>query len=51
MFYHMPVIEDILEDMDAVMDVSRPYTLEEWEKRSWIRRVTASVLKLGAIWL
>ena len=51
LFYHMPVIEDLLEDMDRIMENSQPYTLEEWEKRSWLRRTTASILKLGAIWL
>ena len=51
LLYHMPVIEDLLEDMDAIMDVSQPYTLEDWEKRPWLRRMAASILKLGAIWL
>ena len=45
------VIEDLLEDMDAIIDASQPYTLEEWEKRPWLRRMAASILKLGAIWL
>lgn len=51
LLYHMPVIEDLLEDMDAIIDASQPYTLEEWEKRPWLRRMAASILKLGAIWL
>ena len=29
----------------------RLYTLEDWENRPWLRRMTASILKLGAIWL
>ena len=51
LLYHMPVIEDLLEDMDAIIGASQPYTLEEWEKRPWLRRMAASILKLGAIWL
>lgn len=51
LLYRMPVIEDMLEDMDQIMADSKPYTLEDWEKRSWLRRITASILKLGAIWL
>ena len=51
LLYHMPVIEDLLEDMDRIMADSCPYTLADWEKRSWLRRTAASILKLGAIWL
>jgi len=51
LLYQMPAVEDLLEDMDRIMEVSSAYTLEEWEKRSWYRRAWGSVLKLGAIWL
>ena len=51
LFYRMPVVEQLLEDMDQIMEASAPYSLEEWEKRPWYRRAFASVLKLGAIWL
>lgn len=51
LLYHMPVIEDLLEDMDHIMADSRLYTLEEWEARPWLRRMASSILKLGAIWL
>ena len=51
LFYHMPVVEELLEDMDHIMAQSRPYTLAEWNQRSWLRRVSASILRLGAIWL
>ena len=37
--------------MDAIMAQSHLYTLEEWNQRPWYRRVFASILKLGAIWL
>ncbi|WP_298030188.1 cardiolipin synthase [uncultured Dysosmobacter sp.] len=51
LLYHMPAVEELLEDMDTVMEQSVLYTLEEWKQRSWFRRVFASILKLGAIWL
>ncbi len=51
MFYHMPVVEELLEDMDDIMAKSERYTLEQWNKRSWLRRTLADILKLGAIWL
>ena len=51
LLYHMPVIEELLEDMDHMMACSQPYTLAEWEQRPWLRRTAASILKLGAIWL
>ncbi|WP_295579592.1 cardiolipin synthase [uncultured Oscillibacter sp.] len=51
MLYHMPVVEELLEDMDDIMAQSSLYTLEEWNRRPWLRRTFASVLRLGAIWL
>ena len=48
LLYHMPVVEELLEDLDNIMGQS---TLEEWEKRPWYRRIFASLLRLGAIWL
>ena len=51
LMYHMPVVEELLEDMDDIMSKSQQYTLEEWNSRSWLRRMFASVLRLGAIWL
>ena len=51
LLYHMPAVEELLEDMDQIMEVSTPYTMADWVKRPWYRRVTASVLRLGAIWL
>ena len=47
----LPVVEDLLEDMDNIMAQSKPYTLEEWKRRPWLRRMSASILRLGAIWL
>ena len=51
LLYHMPVVEELLEDLDNTMGQSSKYTLEEWEQRPWYRRTFASLLKLGAIWL
>ena len=51
LLYHMPAVEELLEDMDGIMAASTPYTVEEWKQRPWLRRVTASILRLGAIWL
>ena len=51
LMYDCPAVEELLEDMDKVMAQSAQYTLEEWNKRSWLRRGFASLLKLFAIWL
>ena len=51
LMYHMPAVEELLEDMDEIMAQSSLYTLEDWRRRPWYRRVFASLLKLGAIWL
>lgn len=51
LLYHMPVVEELLEDLDQVMAQSAQYTLEEWNKRPWLRRFFASLLRLFAIWL
>ena len=51
LLYQSPAVEDLLEDMDAIMAESKPYTLEEWDRRSWPRRAVAAVLKLFSIWL
>lgn len=51
LIYHMNAVEELLEDMDQVMEVSQRYTLEEWSRRPWLRRTVGSVLRLFAIWL
>ena len=51
LLYHMPVIASLERDLKEVMERSALYTLEEWQARPWTRRLAASVLKLGAIWL
>lgn len=51
LMYHMPAVEELLEDMDHVMEVSRVYTLEDWSRRPWYRRMAGSVFRLFAIWL
>ena len=51
LLYHMPAVEELMEDLDAIKNESELYTLEDWKKRPWFRRVFASFLRLGAIWL
>jgi len=51
LMYHMPVVEELLEDMDDIMAQSALYTLDEWDRRSWFRRLSGSLLRLGEIWL
>ena len=51
LMYQMPVVEELLEDMDAIMSESAPYTMAEWQQRPWLRRMASSLLRLGAIWL
>ena len=40
----------LLEDMDRMVAQSAPYTLAEWNQRSWLRKMCASLLRLVAIW-
>ena len=54
MLYHPEIAwwqTELLEDLANTMGQSSKYTLEEWNKRSWLRRSFASVLRLFAIWL
>ena len=51
LLYHMPVVEELLEDLDGIQQQSSPYTLEDWNQRSWFRKMCASIFRLGAIWL
>lgn len=51
LFYHMPVVEELLEDMDAIMEQSALYTVEEWKSRSFLRRFMSSCLRIFDIWL
>jgi len=51
LFYHMPIVEELLEDMDVIMEHSAMYTIEEWKKRSGLRRTFSSILRLFDVWL
>ena len=51
LLYHMPVVEELLEDVDSIMAHGCQYTMEDWEQRPWLRKMCASVFRLGAIWL
>ena len=46
MVYGAPMIESLLEDMDAIVDHSHLVTAEEWAKRSVLRRVLEPLLRL-----
>ena len=51
LLYNSPAVEELLEDLDGIMAQSSLYTLEQWRRRPLLRRVAASVLRIGAIWL
>ena len=51
MMYGAPMIEALLEDMDNIVDESHLITLDEWKRRSWLRRVFEPFLRLFAIWM
>ena len=51
LLYHSPAVAELRADLEDVVAQSTPYTLDVWEARPWPRRVVASILKLGAIWL
>lgn len=50
LLYRSPAVEELLEDMDAIMAESKLYTQAEWDRRSWLRRGVSAVLKLFSIW-
>ena len=51
LLYHMPVVEELLEDLDRVMAESALYTVEDWNRRGLFRKIFSSLFRLGAIWL
>lgn len=51
LLYGMPVVEELLEDLDHTMVQSSLYTIEEWKRRSFFRRTFSSILRLFDIWL
>ena len=51
LLYGCPAVEELLEDMDAILDQSHPVTAEEWGKRKWYRRAAELFLRLFAIWM
>ena len=51
LLYGMPAVEELYADMEQTLTQSGAYTLEEWDRRPWYRRIFASVMKLFAIWL
>ena len=51
MMYGAPMIEALLEDMDDIVEQSHLVTMDEWRRRSWLRRVSEPLLRLFAIWM
>lgn len=51
LLYYMPAVEELMEDLDGIAAESSAYTLEDWSRRPWYRKVFASFFRLGAIWL
>ncbi len=49
--YGVGVIEDLLEDMDAVVEKSREVTLDQWRSRKWYRRIAELLMRIFAIWM
>lgn len=50
-FYDSPAIESLLEDMEQTMDQSRLVTWEDWKKRSWLRKLLGSTLRIFSAWM
>ncbi len=51
MLYGVGAVEALLEDMDGILAQSREVTLEEWRRRSWLRRLFEPILRLFSIWM
>ncbi len=49
--YGSAAIEDLLEDMDAIVEQSHAVTMEEWQSRRWYRRLAEPLLRIFAIWM
>jgi len=50
-FYDSPAIESLLEDMEQTMDQSRLVTWEDWKRRSWLRKLLGSTLRIFSAWM
>ena len=51
LLYGSPVVEHLLEDLDAVVQQSHAVTAEEWRRRKWYRRLAEPILRIFAIWM
>ena len=49
--YGSGAIEELLEDMDAIVEQSHEVTADEWARRGWFRRLVEPILRLFAIWM
>lgn len=48
LMYQSEAVEELLEDMDDIMAQSSLYTLEEWQKRPWLRQHGGFAAALGS---
>ncbi|MBQ9647784.1 MAG: cardiolipin synthase [Oscillospiraceae bacterium] len=51
LLYGSAAIEELLEDMDAIVEQSHAVTMEEWRRRKWYRRLVEPLLRIFAIWM
>lgn len=49
--YGASAIEDLLEDMDLILAESHLVTMDEWVKRSTLKKLIEPVMRLFAIWM
>ena len=49
--YGVPAIRDILADMEGIMARSTAVEPEQWERRSWMRKLLEKVLRVFSIWM
>ncbi|MFR0769768.1 MAG: hypothetical protein ACLSHO_09495 [Dysosmobacter sp.] len=48
LLYHMPVVEELLEDMDHIVAQSQLYTLEDWRPALLAARTTCVYSATGS---
>ena len=49
--YDAPAIQDLLADLQQTMADSEEMTLEQWRRRSWLRKAVGVLLRLFAMWM
>lgn len=51
LFYGAPVVEELREDMERIMEESEEISAEKWRKRGIFQRMTEQILRLFASWM